>query len=176
MGELTSQPAVSADDGTIQQRLAKMGLKLPTAPTPLGYYDRGVVFRDVGFLSGQLPLRDGRLAFAGRVGAELNEAQAQAAARLAALNTLAQIRALLGSFTRFERLIRVDGYVAGADGRLDAPRVLDAASALFLDVLGERGRHARSAFVVARLPLDAPIELVVVFGARPDKPAGGSGL
>ena len=125
-----------------------------------------MVFQNAGFLSGQFPVHDGRLAFTGRVGAELDEVQAQAAARVAALNALAQIRAVVGGFSHLEQLIRVDGYVAAADGWFDAPRVLDAASALFLDVLGERGRHARTAFLVRQLPLDAPIELVVVFGAR----------
>jgi len=171
VGELSSTPA--AADGSVEQRLARLGLELPAAPAPLGRYERGVVSAGVAFLSGQLPVRDGRLAFAGRVGAELTEAQAQEGARLAALNALAQIRALLGSFSRFERLLRVDGYVAAADGWLDAPRVLDAASALFVDVLGERGRHARAAFLVPRLPLDAPIELVVTFGARDSTATNG---
>jgi enamine deaminase RidA (YjgF/YER057c/UK114 family) len=166
VGELTSTPPVADDDGSVQQRLAGLGLELPAAPAPVGRYERGVVLADIAFLSGQLPLRDGRLAFTGRVGAELTEAQAQEAARLAALNALAQICALLGSFSRLERLLRVDGYVAAADGWLDAPHVLDAASALFVDVLGERGRHARAAFLVPRLPLDAAIELVVAFGTR----------
>lgn len=166
MGQLTSAPVVLPDDVSVEQRLAGLGLELPGAPAPLGSYERGVVLRDVGYLSGQLPLRDGRLAFAGRVGRDLTEAQAREAAQLAALNALAQIRALLGSFTGLERLVRVDGYVAGADGWFDAPRVLDGASALFLDALGERGRHARTAFVVPRLPLDAPVELVVTFGVR----------
>ena len=132
-------------------------------PDPVGSYERGVVRNGIGFLSGQFPLRDGLLLHTGRVGCELTEAQGVEAAEQAALNVLAQISRLLGGFNPLEGLLRLDGYVASADNFLRQPAVLDAASTLFLRVLGERGGHARSAFAVSRLPLDAPVELVVTW-------------
>lgn len=139
-------------------------LVLPEPPAPRGNYERGVVHRGIGLLSGQFPIVDGSLAYRGRIGLELTEAQGRQAAEVAALNAVAQIKALIGSFRYFETLMRVDGYVASASGWTRQPAVLDAASDLFVRVLGQRGRHARTAFSVSQLPLDAPIELVVTFG------------
>lgn len=117
-------------------------------------------------LSGQFPIRDGRLLYAGVVGSELTIEDGQAAARSAALNVLAQLKELLGSFARLGGLLRVDGAVASARGFTEQAAVLDGASDLFVQVLGERGAHARSALGVNCLPLNAPVELVVTFAAR----------
>lgn len=134
-----------------------------TPPDSVGSYERGVIRNGVGCLSGQFPIRDGRLTHVGRVGAELTEAQGAEAAEIAALNIIAQLNRLLGGLTWLEGLLRLDGYVASADGFLRQPAVLDAASSLLIRELGDRGRHARSAVSVPRLPLDAPVELVVTF-------------
>jgi enamine deaminase RidA (YjgF/YER057c/UK114 family) len=140
-------------------------LDLPEPPSPAGAYERGMVHGGIGFLSGQFPLRDGRLVYAGRVGAELSEAEGRAAAEVAALNAIAAIKAVLqGSLTDLVSLLRVEGYVASADGFVRQLWVLDGASEAFSRLLGDKGRHARTAFAVPRLPLDAPIELVVTFG------------
>ena len=144
-----------------------LGGTLPEPPAAAGEY-RPVVVRDgFGFVSGQFPLRDGRLLHAGRVGLELDIEQGRRAARLAAVNVLAQIHRYLGGFDDFDGLLRVDGYVASAPDFVAQPSVLDAASNLFATALGaELGAHARSAVAVARLPLDSPIELVVTFRCR----------
>lgn len=142
------------------------GLELPHPPAPVGAYERGVVHGGTGFLSGQFPFVDGKLAHAGRVGAELTEGEGRRAAEIAALNAVAAIEAVLGgSLSGLVTLLRVDGYVASADGFLRQPAVLDGASEAFRRVLGERGRHARAAVAVPRLPFDAPVELVVTFAA-----------
>jgi enamine deaminase RidA (YjgF/YER057c/UK114 family) len=139
-------------------------LDLPEAPAPVGRYERGIIHDGIGFLSGQFPLVEGKLLIRGRVGHELTVEQGRQAAEAAALNVLAQLRTVTVSEARaFAGLLRVDGFVASADHFTDQPAVLDAASALFLDQLGDLGRHARTAFAVSRLPLDAPIELVVTF-------------
>lgn len=139
-------------------------LQLPEPPAPVGRYERGAIEGGIGFLSGQFPLVAGRLVFAGRVGHELTREEACLAAETAALNALAQIRAVTMDESRvFTRLLRLDGYVASAAHFFEQPAVLDAASALFLRLLGEAGRHARTAFAAPRLPLDAPVELVVTF-------------
>lgn len=149
------------------EHLVKAGLALPSAPSPVGNYRRGIVRAGIGYLSGQFPLRDGRLLFAGLLGRDLTVVQGQAAARTAAMNVLAQIETVLGAFDRLGGLLRMDGYVASAPGFTDQAAVLDGASDLFAEVLGERGAHARSAIGVASLPLNAPVELVVTFAAAP---------
>ena len=135
---------------------------------PVGAYRRVVVRNGIGFVSGQFPLRNGSPAYIGRVGSQLDEQEGREAARLAALNVLAQIRAELGSFAAFAGLLRMDGYVASAKGFLAQPRVLDGASELFVAVLGpELGAHTRTAFSVEQLPLGYPVELAVSFAVQP---------
>jgi enamine deaminase RidA (YjgF/YER057c/UK114 family) len=125
---------------SIELRLQELGLTLPSAPKPVGNYSAVVRSGNLLFLSGQFPIEDGAPRYSGRVGAELSEADGYAAARLTALNVLAQIRAVLGSLDRLEQLVRVEGHVASAPDWNNAPKVLDGASDLFVTVLGERGR------------------------------------
>lgn len=150
----------------IEARLHQLGLKLPDPPRPAGNYKPWMIAGNFLFLSGQFPIEDGQLRFTGQVGAEVTEAEGYAAARLAALNALAQIQSALGGFDRLETLVRVEGHIASAPGWLNAPAVLDGASDLFVGALGERGSHARTAFTPARLPLNLTIELVVTASIR----------
>ena len=150
----------------IDQRLAELGIELPRPPQPVGNYQAWLQRGDLLFISGQLPIENGQRRFTGRVGAELTEEQGYAAARLAALNVLGQIRAALGGFDRLESLLRLEGHVASAPNWHNAPKVLDGASDLFTTVLGDRGRHTRAAFTPGRLPLDVTVELVVTASVR----------
>ncbi len=147
---------------------------LPPPPRPVGFYEAGVIRGSVGFVSGQFPLRNGVLVCHGQVGANLTIKEACDACELAALNVLAQISDLTEKFATLDGLLRLDGYVASADGFLDQPKVLDAASALFREVLGDRGRHARTAFSVRQLPMGSPIELGMSFVVR--SPKGVTGI
>jgi len=147
---------------SIEGKLEKLGLKLPPAPRPAGNYSAAVLARDLLFISGQFPIENGALRYVGRVGAELTEEEGYAAARLAALNVLAQIKDALGSLDRVEHLVRVEGHVASAPGWTNTPKVLDGASDLFVEVLGERGLHARTAHNPGCLPWNLAVELVVV--------------
>ena len=122
----------------VESRLAQLGFVLPSAPTAAGKYAPRMYAHGLLFISGQMPLRDGRLEFPGRVGMELSEADGGAAARLAALNVIAQIHAALHGFDPLISLLRVDGYVSSSPGWTDQPRVLDSASQLFLEALGEK--------------------------------------
>jgi enamine deaminase RidA (YjgF/YER057c/UK114 family) len=139
---------------------------LPAAPQAVGNYRAWVKSSGLLFVSGQLPIREGKLLFKGRVGAELSEADGSEAARLAALNVLAQIRDALGGFDDLVALLRVEGHVASAASFLEQPRILDAASAVFVAVLGPKAGHARAAFAAPRLPLDAAVELVATAAIR----------
>ena len=150
----------------IDQRLKELGIELPHPPQPVGNYQAWLQRGDLLFISGQLPIENGQRRFTGRIGAELTEEQGYAAARLAGLNVLGQIRAALGGFDRLESLLRLEGHVASAPDWHNAPKVLDGASDLFTTVLGDRGRHTRAAFTPARLPLDVAVELVVTASVR----------
>ena len=146
---------------SVESRLAVLGLQLPEPPRPVGHYRAAVAANGLLFISGQLPLLDGELKYRGRVGAELSEAAGGEAARLAALNVLAQIKAALAGFDRLVSLVRVEGYVSSGPGWTHQARVLDHASNLFTTVLGDRGIHTRSALATPQLPLNASVELVV---------------
>jgi enamine deaminase RidA (YjgF/YER057c/UK114 family) len=151
------------DDETIVNRLQARGLTLPVPSAPAGMYEPYRLDRGTGYLAAQMPSKDGRYVHLGRVGAELTVDDGRQAASLAGLSALARIRQALDGFSRLRGLLRVDGFVASADGFLDQPQVLDGASAVFLLALGDRGKHARTAFAPARLPKNNSIELVVTF-------------
>ncbi len=145
----------------IEDRLARLGLVLPSElPAPAGAYEPVRLLAGAGSLAAQVP---GPEHPRGRVGAELTVEAGCAAARSAALNAVARLRQALEDLDRLVGLLHVAGHVASADGFLDQPRVLDAASELLTGVLGARGRHTRTAFGPARLPLDVSIELEITF-------------
>ncbi|HEY1723072.1 MAG TPA: RidA family protein [Magnetospirillaceae bacterium] len=145
--------------GTCEARLTAMGITLPPAPAAVGAY---VPFTRAGtllFISGQLPLKDGKLVSTGLLGTDLTLEQGQQAARLAAINTLAQMKAAAGDLDNVVRVTRLVGYVACAPGFTDTHKVLNGASDLLAEVLGDAGRHARTAVGAAILPLNAPVEV-----------------
>jgi enamine deaminase RidA (YjgF/YER057c/UK114 family) len=152
----------------IELKLRELGLELPPAPRPAGNYVAATCVGNLLFLSGQFPIENGVARYTGRVGAELTEAEGYAAARLAALNVLAQIGAALNGFERLQSLVRVEGHVAAAPGWHNTPKVLDGASDLFAQVLGERGAHTRTAFNPPSLPWNLAVELVVTAAVRLD--------
>jgi enamine deaminase RidA (YjgF/YER057c/UK114 family) len=153
-------------DSMVQQKLWELGLALPVAPKPAGNYSAFMRSGNLLFLSGQFPIHNGSGAIKGRVGLELSDQDGYAAARIAALNVLAQIRAALGSFDHLDTLVRVDGYVASSQKWLNTPKVLDGASDLFAATLNQRGSHCRSALNVPRLPYNFAVELVVTAAIR----------
>ena len=148
----------------IDARLAELGIVLPEPPPVAGAYQPVVCRGGFGFVSGQFAFRQGRLAYIGRIGAELTPEEGRECAVLAALNALAQIRASSGGWQRFGGLCRLEGHVASSPDFVRQPAVLDGASELFVQVLGSRlGAHARTALHASRLPLDSPVELIVTF-------------
>ncbi|MFY1689304.1 RidA family protein [Plantactinospora sp. WMMB782] len=142
-------------------KLAELGLLLPEVAPPLAAYVPAVQSGRQVYVSGQLPLRDGKLLATGRVGAGVSAEQAKDLAEQCALNALAAIDALVG-LESVVKIVKVTGFVASADGFTGQPGVLNGASELFGTVFGEAGRHARSAVGVAELPLGAPVEIEVV--------------
>jgi enamine deaminase RidA (YjgF/YER057c/UK114 family) len=156
---------MSNDDFTTQvlARIAARGWALPVPPPPAGLYEPFRLDRGVGYLASAHPARDGKYVMLGRVGGALSLAEGKEAAGLAALVALERIRQALDGFARLRGLLRVDGVVASTDDFLQQPTVLDGASEVFVVALGERGKHARTALAVPRLPLDNSIKLVVTF-------------
>jgi enamine deaminase RidA (YjgF/YER057c/UK114 family) len=150
----------------ITSRLAAEGLELPRLPPPRFAYVPGVVTGNLVFVSGQTPTVDGELVISGRCGAEVDVERGQEGARLAALNCLAELEAVVG-LDQVRRLVKVTGYVASADGFVDQPVVVNGASELFQRVLGEPGRHARAALGVAWLPAGAPVEIELIAECDP---------
>jgi enamine deaminase RidA (YjgF/YER057c/UK114 family) len=153
---------ISGDGGAaIYAKLEELGLTLPEVVPPLAAYVPAVQSGNYVYVSGQLPMVEGKLALTGKVGAEVTAEQATDLARTCAVNALAAIDALVG-LGRVVKIVKISGFVASAPGFTAQPAVINGASELFLDVLGELGRHARSAVGVAELPLGAPVEVEVI--------------
>ena len=146
-----------------QEKLASMGLVLPDAPSPLGNYVPAVVTGNLVFISGMLPLREGKLVMTGRLGDSVTVEQGAELAQLAALNALSALKAQIGNLNRVTRCVRLCGYIASAEGFTAQPAVLNGASDLMASVFGDAGKHARAALGVNVLPLDSPLEIEFVF-------------
>jgi len=147
--------------GRAESRLAELGLTLPEVVPPLASYVPAVQSGEFVFTSGQLPMVDGKLGLTGKVGAEVTAEEAKAQARICALNALAAVKSVNGDLARIERVFKVVGFVASAPDFTGQPGVVNGASELLGQVLGEAGVHARSAVGVAVLPLDAPVEVEI---------------
>ena len=149
--------------GQIEQRLRDAGLTLPPAAAPVAAYVPAVQSGALLYLSGQLPMRDGTPAIKGLLGDGVSLEQGAEAARICALNLLAQAKlALDGDLDRIRRLVKLTGFVAATVDFTDHPKVVNGASELMITALGPAGRHARSAVGVASLPLGAAVEVEAI--------------
>ena len=153
----SSQP-VSAE-----RRLQDLGIVLPSAPHPLGAYVEAVQSGSLLFLSGMLPIKDGKPQYVGRLGKELDADAGRDALRTATLNALSAAKEHLGSLDRVSKVVRVGVYLATAGDFYNQPIVADAASEFLRDVFGEGKTSVRSVFGVASLPLGLPVMLEVTF-------------
>ncbi|MEU4478102.1 RidA family protein [Micromonospora sp. NPDC023966] len=142
-------------------KLAELGLTLPEVASPLASYVPAVQSGQHVYVSGQLPIAEGKLLATGKVGNGVSAEQAKDLAQRCALNALAAIDSLVG-LENVVKIVKLTGFVASAPGFTGQPGVVNGASELFGAVFGEAGRHARSAVGVAELPLDAPVEVEVI--------------
>jgi enamine deaminase RidA (YjgF/YER057c/UK114 family) len=147
---------------TPEKRLAELGLELPEVVAPLASYVPAARAGAFVYTAGQLPIAGGELVATGKVGAEVDADRANELARLCALNAIAALRAEVGELSRVRRIVKVVGFVASAPDFTGQPQVVNGASELLGAVLGEAGRHARSAVGVAALPLGSPVEVELV--------------
>jgi enamine deaminase RidA (YjgF/YER057c/UK114 family) len=148
------------------ERLAALGLTLPPVAAPAAAYVPAVRASGFVYVSGQVPVADGKLLAAGKVGGSVSQAEAAGLARTCALNALAAAAAAAGGLDEIRRIVKVTGFVASAPGFNGQPQVVNGASELLIEVFGEDGRHARSAIGVAELPLDAPVEVELIAEVR----------
>lgn len=145
--------------GGIEARLAKLGIALPPAPNPVANYVPFLAAGDLLFISGQIAkAADGSIA-KGRLGAGTTVEEGQAAARLCALNILAQAKSALGNLDRVAQVMRLTGFVAATPEFTDHPMVVNGASDLMVAVLGDQGKHTRAAVGVASLPMGSAVEV-----------------
>jgi enamine deaminase RidA (YjgF/YER057c/UK114 family) len=149
--------------GRVATRLRELGIELPEAAAAVANYVPYVVSGNLVFVSGQLPMVDGKLAVTGKLGDGLDIEEGRRAARLCGLNLLAQARAAAGGDLDRVRVVRLGAFVASAPSFTDQPKVVNGASDLMVEVLGEAGRHARAAVGAPSLPLDAAVEIEAVF-------------
>ncbi|MEK6257550.1 MAG: RidA family protein [Planctomycetota bacterium] len=146
---------------TVEQRLKQHGHEVPTAPEAIGFYVPVLRTGNLVITSGQLPMVGKELMFKGKVGKDLHEEEGAHAARMCALNALAQIKSCIGSLDRVTRIVRVEGYVQSAEGFTKQPAVINGASELLVQAFGDAGKHTRIAVGANELPINAAVELVV---------------
>ena len=146
----------------IAARLKELGLTLPAVPKPQGSYLPSVRTGNLVFVSGQLPIREGKLTCAGKVGQDVSLDEARAAARLCFLNALAALAYSVDP-SQVTRVVRLGGFVQSAEGFAQQPLVLNGASELAQEIYGQAGTHARAAVGVSALPLNAAVEVEVLF-------------
>ncbi|MGH1359626.1 MAG: RidA family protein [Burkholderiaceae bacterium] len=145
---------------TIEQKLTALNLTIPEAAAPLGNYVGYTVSGNTVYVSGQLPLQDGAVAVTGKVGADVTVEQGYEAGRICAINLIAQLRAACGGdLNRVVKVLRLGGFVNVAPDFVDAPKCINGASDLFVELFGDKGRHARFAVGVATLPAGAAVEI-----------------
>jgi enamine deaminase RidA (YjgF/YER057c/UK114 family) len=147
--------------GSFKARLDELGIELPQVAKPLASYAPAVRTGNLVFTAGQLPLQDGKLVVAGKLGLTVTAEQGHALARICALNALAAVDALVG-VDAVRQVVKLVGFVASGPGFDGQPGVVNGASELLREVFGDNGVHARSAVGVSELPLNAPVEVELI--------------
>jgi enamine deaminase RidA (YjgF/YER057c/UK114 family) len=150
--------------GTVEQKIANLGITLPTPASPVANYLPFVRTGNLLIVSGQLCFgSDAKLVAKGQLGASVSIEDGQKAGRACAVNLLAQIKGALGDLDKVSRVVRLGGFINSAPGFTDGPKVMNGASDLMVEVFGDKGRHARTTVGVSALPADAAIEVEGIF-------------
>src|SRR6478752_10844461 len=150
--------------GSIEKKLASLGVTLPTPASPIANYVASVRNGNLLVVSGQLCFgADGKLVAKGQLGGGVSIEDGQKAARACAINLLAQLKAALGDLDKIARVVRLGGFINSAPGFADGPKVMNGASDLMVAAFGDKGRHARTTVGVSALPLDAAVEVEAAF-------------
>jgi enamine deaminase RidA (YjgF/YER057c/UK114 family) len=151
---------------SIEARLAELGITLPKASAPAANYVPTVLHGNTLYISGQIPFREDGTLVLGRLGEDMDVEAGQATARLCGIGILAQAQAALGSLDRIERVLKLGAFVSSTANFFDQPKVANGCSDLMVEVLGDAGRHARSAVGVPALPLGVAVEIDAVIAVK----------
>lgn len=146
----------------IEQKLFDLGIEIHEAPKPLASYIPVIKVGNLVFTAGQIPLKDGALAYEGKVGKDITIEEGVKAALLCTINCLSVIKTEIGSLDNIKRIVKVTVFVNSADGFTDQPKVANGASDLLVSVFGEAGKHVRSAVGVSELPIDSSVEIEMI--------------
>ena len=152
-----------------EDKLKELGIELPEAPDPLGSYIPVLRTGNLVFLSGMLPLIQGKLTRQGKVGKDITLDEAREDARVATVNALSILKASIGSLEKVKRCVKITGYVASEHDFTEQSKVLNAASDFLYEIFGERGRHVRSSVGVNVLPLNSTLEIDFIFEVLSDE-------
>lgn len=147
----------------VERKLSELNLKLPKLIAPIGLYLPAKLIGNTLWLSGMVPVVDGKPYRTGKVGEDVSLEEGIECAKIATLNGLAWVKQTLGSFERVEGVTRLQGFIACANNFFDQPKVLNGASELLVSLFGEKGRHTRVAVGVSSLPMNVPLELDFIF-------------
>jgi enamine deaminase RidA (YjgF/YER057c/UK114 family) len=143
----------------IEERLKSLNIVLPSPPKPAGSYVPVTISGKIAYVSGQIPIADGKITHKGKVPVQQPVEEAQKAARLCIINALAQLKSEIGSLDKISRILKVSGFVNSAPDFVDQPKVINGASDLLFEIFGEKGKHSRVAIGAASLPLDSTVEI-----------------
>jgi enamine deaminase RidA (YjgF/YER057c/UK114 family) len=148
---------------TVEARLANLGIELPSPAAPAANYVPYVISGNQLFISGQLPMGADGLEHVGKLGADISVGEGKAAAKLCAINLLAQAKAATGDLEKLARLVKIVGFVNSTADFTQQPQVINGASDFLVQAMGDKGRHARSAVSAASLPFGAAVEIEAIF-------------
>lgn len=146
----------------IDEKLKSLNIILPNAPKAAGSYIPVVISNNIAYVSGQIPVKEGKVVFSGKVPTQQSIEEAGKAAKLCAINALAQLKASLGNLDRINKIIRVSGFVNSTPEFDQQPTIINSASDLLFNIFGEKGKHTRIAVGVASLPLESTVELDMI--------------
>lgn len=146
--------------GQVEARLKELGVTVPTPAAPVANYVGYVTSGKLVFVSGQVTLKDGKVEYIGKVGKDFTVEQGQEAAKLCAINIVAQLKAAAGGdLDKVKRIVKLGGFVNSAPDFTDQPKVINGASDFMVAVFGDKGRHARAAVSAGGLPLNVAVEI-----------------
>lgn len=146
----------------IEEKLASLGIMLPSPPKPLASYIPVVRTGNLVFVSGQIPISDGKVLYCGKVTKDLSVEEAQKGARLCVINALAHLKLELGNLDKISKIVRVSGFVNSPPEFTDQPKVINGASDLLYEIFEKKGQHTRIAVGVSSLPLNSAVEIDLI--------------
>jgi enamine deaminase RidA (YjgF/YER057c/UK114 family) len=146
----------------IEEKIKQMGVTIPEAAKPLAAYIPALQAGNMIMTSGQVPIENGQIKFAGKIGKDLSEEQGREAAKLCAINCLSAIKSIIGNLDKIKRIVKLTVFVNSADGFTAQPKIANGASEFIVEIFGDIGKHVRNAVGVSELPLNSAVEVEMI--------------